>query len=222
MSCPRDSCTIRSFFPFPRQERTRRRCGAIHPPQRQRRCRGGRIVKRSRRPGGPPGGVPPTPYAGGAPATPAGSPGGVPPTSYAGGAPATPGRCRPFAPLPCQRHRHGESDSLQGGGRRRGPDCHGGLRPCAVARSCPGRGDPAHARTHDRSGADVPLRHGSAGPGEDPFLRRGNLRFPITAPPRFCGVFARGYKSLGCAFRFVSEGGHWHLTRHLRPYINQQ
>ncbi len=29
MSCLRDSCTIRSFFPFPRQEGTRRRCGAI-------------------------------------------------------------------------------------------------------------------------------------------------------------------------------------------------
>ncbi len=38
MSCPRDSCTIRSLFPFPRQEGTRRRCGAI--------------VKGSRRPEG--------------------------------------------------------------------------------------------------------------------------------------------------------------------------
>ncbi len=56
VSCPRDSCTMRSFFPFPRQKGTRRRCGAI--------------VKGSRRPEGPPGGVPPTPYAGGAPATP--------------------------------------------------------------------------------------------------------------------------------------------------------
>ncbi len=36
VSCPRDSCTTRSLFPFPRQEGTRRRCGAI--------------VKRSRRP----------------------------------------------------------------------------------------------------------------------------------------------------------------------------
>ncbi|MCH8215079.1 MAG: tetratricopeptide repeat protein [Proteobacteria bacterium] len=43
-------------------------------------------------PGGPPGGVPPTTYAGGAPATPGGPPGGVPPTTYAGGAPATPGQ----------------------------------------------------------------------------------------------------------------------------------
>ncbi len=67
---------------------------------------------------------------------------------------------RPFAALPCQRHRHRQRDSLPGGGRRRGPDCHG-------------RRDPAHARTHDRSGADVPLKHGSAGRGEEPFLGVG-------------------------------------------------
>jgi len=53
------SRTIRSRFPFPRQEGTRGRWGPIG--------------KRSRRPGGPPGGVPPTMYAGGAPAAPEGA-----------------------------------------------------------------------------------------------------------------------------------------------------
>ena len=50
VSCPGESCTTRSFFPFPRQAGNARAMRAIHPPQRQRRCCGGRVVKRSRRP----------------------------------------------------------------------------------------------------------------------------------------------------------------------------
>ena len=50
VSCPGESCTTRSFFPFPRQAGNARAMRAIRPPQRQRRCCGGRVVKRSRRP----------------------------------------------------------------------------------------------------------------------------------------------------------------------------
>ncbi len=98
---------IRSRSPFPRQEGTRGRWGPIHPPQRQRRCRGGRVGKRSRRPGGHRGVSPRLRYAGDAPGgtggwppgygmrgTPPRPPGGLrgvsPRLRYAGGAPGAP------------------------------------------------------------------------------------------------------------------------------------
>ena len=139
------SRTIRSRFPFPRQEGTRGRCGPIG--------------KRSRRPGGPPGGVPPDTVCGGRPRDPRGATGGCPPDTVCGGRPRDPrgeqGGCSPgyirYA---------GDAPAAPGGNK-------GGVPPAIYGM----RGTPPRPPGSSRAACDAPASRRAA-------LLAGNLARP--------------------------------------------